>query len=340
MAFIHWFSRAIDYPLAAPRVMQISLTFRCNLACRMCSLSNSLPASEELSTAQIRHAIDEAAAYRIPEVLFTGGEPFLRPDIFELCGYVASKGMRSIITTNAAVPVEDIPRRLARSGVGHVHISVDGLEATHDFFRGTGVFAKMTVFLEALNGVRQGKFSVGIACTVMDNNIGELRDLFMLADSLGVDVMNFQPLVKDNGNFDDRGRSPFWVKPENIARLEEQVHLIKGCRTRHLSLYEEPSIGLLPKYYAEKIGSRDWRCFGGFKTVFICFSKGQPLVYSCHGICGNLDTMSLKQAWMSAEAWKLRRHSRFCRRPCLQSCYSQESAQSLNNLVRFLYQKN
>jgi MoaA/NifB/PqqE/SkfB family radical SAM enzyme len=167
----------------------------------------------------------------------------------------------------------------------------------------------------------------------MDNNVKELLEIVKLADNLGVDVINFQPVLRDNANFMNKELPDSWVKEENIEVLINQLKEVSAYPLKHLKIHNEPNPELLVKYYLGTIRSSDWKCFGGFKTAFICFDKNRPLVYSCHGTCGNLDEISLEKAWKSMEAKKLRYHSRSCTQLCLQSCYSLQSAESLRKLV-------
>lgn len=338
---LFWLSRIINYPFVSPDVIQISLTYRCNLRCKMCSIAGLLPQEEELSTEQIFHIIDEAKSYKIKEIVLTGGEPFLREDIFKICEYSYNKGIRSIITTNGVVIDNDTAETIVKSKVSHIHFSLDGLEETNDFFRGEGVFKKVIDAIDILNEKRRNNhsFSIGIAYTVLDNNVKELSAIVKLADDLNVDVINFQPLISNNANFLDKSLPPFWVKEDNIPVLKEEIEKIRNYKLRYITIYEEPRLELLVKYYQGKLTKKDWVCFGGFKTVFVCYSKKEPLVYSCHGICGDLDKISLKKAWESEEAYKLRLHSKNCKNLCMQACYSQEAAQSLSNLVRFYIKK-
>lgn len=338
---LFWLSRKINYPLASPEVIQISLTYRCNLRCKMCTIVDLLPQEEELSTEQIFRTIDEAADYGIKEVLFTGGEPFLRDDIFKICEYSHNRDLRSIITTNGVSIDNNVAESIAKSRVSHIHFSLDGLEGTNDFFRGRGVFKKIIAGISILNEKRRKAlpFSIGIACTVMDRNVEELYEIVRLADDLNVDVINFQPLVNDNANFLNKSSPLYWIKEDNIPVLREEIKRIRNYKPRQITIYEEPRLELLVKYYQGKLTKKDWICFGGFKAAFICYSKKEPLVYSCHGICGNLDKISLKRAWRSKEAYKLRIHSKNCKDLCMQSCYSQEPAQSLGNLASFYIKK-
>lgn len=307
----------------------------------MCSIAELLPQGEELSTQQVFHIINEAKNYGISQVVLTGGEPFLREDIFRICEYSYDKGLRSVITTNGTLINNDMVAAIAKSRVNHIHFSLDGLEETNDSFRGSGVFKKVIDTINILNEKRRnnGSFSIGIACTVMDRNVREIYEIVKLADGLSVDVINFQPLISNNANFLDKTLPEFWVKNENISALKEEIIKIREYKPRYTTIYEEPHLELLVKYYERELTQKDWVCFGGFKTVFICFSKNEPLVYSCHGICGNLDKISLKEAWTSREAHGLRLHSKNCKDLCMQSCCSRESVQSLNNLVKLYSRK-
>lgn len=333
--FLFWLSRKINYPLLPPEVIQISLTYRCNIKCRMCGLTNLFPQEEELELSQIMRIIDQASIYGVDQVVFTGGEPFLRKDLFKICEYCHSKGMLSVITTNGTLIDMAVAEKISRAKVDHIHISLDGLEETNDFYRGKGVFRQIVEAIEILNEEREKRhrFSLGIAFTVMEKNVQDMHEVLKLSDRLRVDVINFQPLVNNNANFLDRRQSQFWVNGKAVVLLEEEIRKIRGYKRENITVQEEPRLELLVKYYKMSLDSRDWVCFGGFKTAFVCFSKKQPLLYSCHGICGNLDGISLKKAWVSREAYRLRLHSGSCRDFCLQSCYSKQSCQSLSNLI-------
>jgi len=336
--FIFWLSRKINYPLCPPEVLQVSLTYRCNLRCKMCSIYNLAPKEDELSSSQIFHIVDEACRYGIEEILLTGGEPFLREDIFGILRYIGKKELRTVITTNGIMLNEkSFAVAVIEHIRGHIHFSLDGLEETNDFFRGEGTFKKVVGAIQNVDNLRKKvddpKISIGIAMTVMNENVRDMFALTLLADRLGVDVVNFQPLVKNNADFTENKLPLYWVKNESLTLLDEEIKKIKAHNFNHVSVYEEPDLSLLSKYYRGELTKKDWVCFGGFKTVFICFDRKKPLVYSCNGICGNLNEISMQEAWTSHDAYKLRLHSRRCKNLCLQSCYSKESAQSFSSVL-------
>lgn len=328
--FLFWLSRLIDYPLCAPEVLQISLTNRCNLRCRMCTLAGQTGESEELSTHEIFRLAREAADYGVSQILLTGGEPFLREDLFDIISFISSLGLSSVVTTNGTLFEPQWPQRLRKCGLSHLHFSIDGIGPTHDHYRGHGAFDLLARSIRFFSDHKKknGSFSLGAAVTVMDQNVGELFEIYRLCGEWGLDIINFQPVTADNANFMDEGLPENWIKIEKLGVLRAQIERIKSDQTVPIKLYEEPRLELLEPYYAKKLKRSEWVCFGGFKTAFVCFSKKEPLLYSCHGICGNLKDLPLKRAWKTPQARSLRRHSRFCDRLCLQSCYSLQEAGS------------
>lgn len=118
-------------------------TNRCNLSCRHCYIEAEDRAYDgELSTAEAKAFIDDLAAMKVPVLLFSGGEPLIRPDLFELGVYAAGRGIRPVISTNGTLITPEVARRIKSSGFQYVGVSIDGDEAVHDHFRGQpGCFA-------------------------------------------------------------------------------------------------------------------------------------------------------------------------------------------------------
>ena len=91
---------------------------------------------EELSTAEAKAMIDDLAMYGAPVILFSGGEPLMRPDLPELARYAVGKGMRAVISTNGTLITKDKAKELKDIGLSYVGVSLDGTKAIHDKFRG------------------------------------------------------------------------------------------------------------------------------------------------------------------------------------------------------------
>ena len=116
----------------------------CNLKCVHCyNDSGSGRASDELTTDEARVVLDDLSEFGIPSVLFSGGEPLMRHDIFELIGYAVEKGLRAVISTNGTLITPDIAKKIKQNSVSYVGISLDGIGPINDQFRGVeGAFER------------------------------------------------------------------------------------------------------------------------------------------------------------------------------------------------------
>lgn len=112
-------------------------TNRCNLACEHCYQDAGDAESRELSTAEARKMIGEIARAGFKVMIFSGGEPLMRPDIYELVEHAANAGLRPVFGTNGTLIDDAVARRLKECGAAAMGISVDSLDAAkHDRFRG------------------------------------------------------------------------------------------------------------------------------------------------------------------------------------------------------------
>ena len=123
-------------PGAGPVVVWNS-TRTCNLKCRHCYMSSDAKKyANELTTVEAKKFIDDLADFKVPVLLFSGGEPLIRPDFFELADYAAKKGVRPTLSTNGTLITRQVAQKIKDIGVGYVGISLDGLREVNDKFRG------------------------------------------------------------------------------------------------------------------------------------------------------------------------------------------------------------
>ena len=105
-----------------------NITRTCNLQCVHCYNDSGLgKPCNELTTVQAQGVIDDLAQFGVPSILFSGGEPLLRHDLFELIEYAVGKGLRTVISTNGTLIDTDQAREIKRLGVSYVGISLDGI---------------------------------------------------------------------------------------------------------------------------------------------------------------------------------------------------------------------
>lgn len=169
-------------------------TKTCNLKCVHCyARSEAIKYQNELTHEEGLALIDQLAEFKVPVILFSGGEPLLRPDFFELANYAASKGIRPTISTNGTCITPEVAEKLKAMGVGYVGISLDGNESTHDKFRG-----KEGAYKLAIRGIRNCVATgqkVGLRFTITKDNFRDLNSIFDLIEAENIDRACFYHLV-------------------------------------------------------------------------------------------------------------------------------------------------
>ena len=169
-------------------------TKTCNLSCRHCYMeSDAKKYDNELTTEEARSFIDDLADFKVPVLLFSGGEPLLRPDFFELAEYAAKKGVRPTLSTNGTLITREIAQRIKDIGVGYVGISLDGLKDVNDAFRGMdGAYALAMRGIQNCTAVGQ---RVGLRFTINHHNFMELDKIFDFIEEEGINRVCFYHLV-------------------------------------------------------------------------------------------------------------------------------------------------
>ncbi len=178
------------------RLLFWETTAGCNLRCVHCRRLDVLEtlAHDDLSTAQGMNLIDQIAEFAKPILVFSGGEPLMRPDIFELIAHAKARGLRAALATNGTKIDATLAWRIRDAGIDRVAISLDGaLPATHDSFRGIpGAHTKAVAALTALHALG---VSTQINFTVARHNVAEVPRIYDLALELGAAALHFFMLV-------------------------------------------------------------------------------------------------------------------------------------------------
>ncbi|KIX15937.1 12,18-didecarboxysiroheme deacetylase [Dethiosulfatarculus sandiegensis] len=171
-----------------------NMTKACNLKCAHCyAQATAGPDKTELSTDEAKAMIDDLADFGSPVLLFSGGEPLMRPDLPLLASYAVKKGMRAVISTNGTLIDKDKAKELKEIGLSYVGVSLDGMQEVHDRFRGV-----KGAFDQAVQGIRNCKeagLKVGLRFTVFKKNAGEVPAIFDLLEAEGVPRVCFYHLV-------------------------------------------------------------------------------------------------------------------------------------------------
>ena len=171
-----------------------NVTQACNLNCIHCyARAVDHRDKRELTHDQGLALLDDLAGFGVPVVLFSGGEPLMRPDLVQLAAYAVKKGMRAVISTNGTLISRDKARELSEIGLSYVGVSLDGMEDVNDRFRG-----KKGAFQDALAGMencREAGLKVGLRFTINRINVSEIPYVFDLLEEYGIPRVCFYHLV-------------------------------------------------------------------------------------------------------------------------------------------------
>jgi Fe-coproporphyrin III synthase len=167
---------------------------RCNLRCVHCySHSRDMAYAGELDRDEGMRLLDDLADFGVPVVLFSGGEPLLRPDLFDLIRHAASRGLRAVVSTNGTLIGPDVADRLRDAGLSYVGVSLDGLEATHDRFR--GVSGSFRLAMDGVRACLARGVKVGLRFTMTRRNVRDVGGIFDLIRAEGIPRVCFYHLV-------------------------------------------------------------------------------------------------------------------------------------------------
>ncbi|MBI4337037.1 MAG: radical SAM protein [Chloroflexi bacterium] len=171
-----------------------NITRRCNLHCLHCYISaadRDFPG--EFTHEEALGFINELADYQVPVLLFSGGEPLLRPALPELMAQAVGRGLRVVLSTNGVLITSQVAHTLHQTGLSYVGVSLDGLEPVHDRFRG-----KRGAFRASLDGIHHcldAGVRTGVRFTLTRYNLSDLESMFDLVEREGIPRLCIYHLV-------------------------------------------------------------------------------------------------------------------------------------------------
>jgi radical SAM protein with 4Fe4S-binding SPASM domain len=183
-----------------PLIVGWELTLACNLRCRHCASSAGAPRDNELTIAECLAICDQFPELLVQEVDFTGGEALLKSGWEKIAKRLRDLRIQTRMITNGANLSPDTVALMKDSGLNTVAVSLDGLEATHDYVRGIdGMFGRVVSGLERLAaaGLRPA-----VITAVNGLSVSELDRMFDLLRSIGVRVWQVQHILPNGRGLD------------------------------------------------------------------------------------------------------------------------------------------
>ena len=157
-----------------PMLIAWEVTRSCMLACKHCrAAARPTPYPDELNTEECFKLLDNVASFAKPIIILTGGEPMLRPDIYEIAAHSTALGLRTVMAPCGAMLNDESVAKIMASGIRHISISLDGATAeAHDAFRGIeGAFASS---LRGIEAAKRGGLEFQINTTITQHNLDDL----------------------------------------------------------------------------------------------------------------------------------------------------------------------
>jgi radical SAM protein with 4Fe4S-binding SPASM domain len=274
-------------------------TAGCNLRCIHCRRLDVLdkPSPEELNTPEAKTLIDELASFGRPVLIFSGGEPLVRQDLFDLAAYAKGKGLPIALATNGTLIDLPMAKRIKDAGIYYASVSLDGAgPATHDVFRGFGAFEKALVGMRLM---QEAGIKVQVNFTVTKMNVKEVSAVYDLArESKAIALYLFLLVPVGCG---------VQIADSQMLSSEEVEEWLRWvCRKDREGPLPIKAI-CAPQYYRVEYESRETNgepipsdrkgCLAG---LHMCFVSHKGDVYPCGYLplsAGNIRTRPFRQIW-------------------------------------------
>lgn len=322
-------SGKLHRPLCGPALGTLMVTYRCNFHCTMCDMP--LKASmhhnkgeKEFDTIRFKTVIGEFAKLGVPGIGFTGGEPLLREDIFELMAETRRLGMISHLNTNGWFLGDHQAQCIIDIGVDSVNISIDGATAdTHDRIRRTpGSFDRAVQAVERLVSLKKKYNShvrIKTVAVIDETNIDEVPQMLELGKRLGTDCIELIPRQsfidsKQVEIFDTELLGKVDRLADSLLKKDYEGVMLENSPA-HLKLFNNSFAGLPSPI----------RCGAGYNSLAVdCYGNVFPCVpwINWGKSAGNITHSSLADVWNSPEYQLQRERTSVCH-DCYLNCQTE-----------------
>jgi AdoMet-dependent heme synthase len=313
----------VDGAYPPPRLVFWETTAGCNLRCSHCrrtTVSDGL-LPEDLTTEEATAVINQLARMGRPILVLSGGEPLLRPDIFDLARAAVEAGLTVALATNGTLVDDSVAGCIRESGVARVSVSLDGADAaTHDAFRRLpGSFASAVKGIEALNGAG---VPTQINVTIAKHNQAQLEAMLALSKRLRVAALHLFLLVpvgcgveiaeEQMVDADEYERILNWLYDTEAA--EPGLQLKATCAPHYFRVMRQrggpgavPRSGMPASHHRQVALGEDARLHtttrGCLAGTGVCFVSHEGKLFGCGYLpveAGDLRAQGFAEAWQGS----------------------------------------
>lgn len=304
----------------ACRLIAWEVTRSCNLACRHCrGEAHPQPYEGELSTEEALRLIDSFSQTGRPIIIFTGGEPMLRPDVYQLIAHAAQTGLPTAFAPNGTLITPKAAEKIRAAGVQRCSISIDGATAeAHDAFRGMpGAFQAS---MAGINQLKAAGVPFQINTTVTRDNLPHFREIFNLCQEIGAAAWHIFLLVPMGRGAALGDQVISAQEYEDVLhwlyefRKTTDMQLKATCAPHYYRIMRQRAHAEGRKVDVSEFGMDAFTrgCLGGTGFCFISHTgRVQPCGY-LELDCGNVRETPFPEIWKNSEIFtKLRDRSQY-----------------------------
>ncbi|HHU87130.1 MAG: putative heme d1 biosynthesis radical SAM protein NirJ2 [Pelotomaculaceae bacterium] len=283
-------------------IISWNTTNACNMMCKHCYRDAGVKAEQELSTEEGLKLIDQIAEVGFKIMIFSGGEPLMRKDIYTLVNHAREKGLRPVFGTNGTLLTAEVAKRLKDAGAAAMGISLDSIDhMIHDMFR--GVYGSWQKAVDGMRACREIGLPFQIHTTVMDWNMAEVEDLTDFAVEEGAIAHHIFFLVPT-------GRAVN-IEKETL-RAEQYEELLRRIMKKQSEVKIELKPTCAPQFMriASEMGLETRFNKGCLAGLSYCIISPLGIVQPCAYLnipAGNVREKPFGEIWREAEIFKVLR---------------------------------
>lgn len=303
-------TKQVDIDAPNCRLIAWEVTRSCNLACKHCRAeAHEEPYEGELSTVEAKALIDTFPEVgNNPIIIFTGGEPMMRKDVYELGAYAKSKGLHPVLSPNGTLITPETAKKIHDAGFRRCSISIDGKDAaSHDAFRGVpGSFDKS---LQGIEYLKEVGVEFQINTTVTKSNLGSFKEIFELCERLGAAAWHIFLLVPMGRASEIQNEVITAEEYEEVLnwfysfRKTTSMHLKATCAPHYYRIMRQKASEEKIPVTRENFGMDAYTrgCLGGTGFCFISHTgQVQPCGYLTLD-CGQIKEQPFPEIWKNSK---------------------------------------
>ena len=297
-----------------PKWIAWETTQRCNLRCVHCRCSSELTSSEgDFTTEEGKKLLEEIASFSSPVVVLSGGEPLMRPDIFELAAHGTSLGLRMCMATNGALVTDEVCQKMKESDIKMVSLSLDGsTAAVHDDFRQCqGAYDGVVRAAELFRKHGQ-KFLINSSFT--KRNQHDIAATFKRATELGATAWYMFMIVPTGRGEDIMNELISKEDYEEILewhyqqeKIEDDILMRPTCAPHYYRFVpqraKEEGVDFKRRSLTFSTGGGKGCIAAQTICLIDCFGNVKPCSYF-HRVAGNIKDSSFRDIWENSEIFK------------------------------------